>query len=97
MAAAPLDIIVQMIVLLLQSTLNNMAALFGLFLQLIGSLSLLLGEGMLGIFLAFSVFAVVAFFISKFFFGSIKVVAILIAAGFLILLFFLFGYYQALA
>ena len=72
MADAPLDIILDMISLLLQNTLNTLSSIFGLLMQLLGSLSAVSGTGTLGIFLAFAVLAVVGIFLAKFFIGFPK-------------------------
>ncbi len=93
MAEGPLFIILEMIQLLLENVLGTMLSLFGLLGELLGSLLVVIGVGgTLGLFLAVAILAVVGFFMAKFFFGSMKTVALLVMAGFLIIAFLLWGF-----
>lgn len=93
MTEGPLIIILRMILVVIENALGTMLSLFGMLGQLLGSLFVVAGVGgTLGIFLAFVILALVVFFIAKFFFGSVKTVILLVIAGFLILVFILWGF-----
>jgi hypothetical protein len=91
MADAPLTIILEMISLLIQHTINTFKGIFSLLLELFGSLSAVSTAGTLGLLVAYGVLALVGFFLAKFFFGSVKKVLVLLSVGFLVLMLIIFG------
>ncbi len=93
MTEGPLIIILKMIMVVIENVLGTMLSLLGMLGQLLGSLFVVSAVGgTLGIFLAFAIFSIVGFFLAKFFFGSVKTVILLIIAGFLILIFLVWGF-----
>jgi len=93
MTEGPLIIILKMIMVVMENVLGTMLSLLGMMGQLLGSLFVVSAVGgTLGIFLAFAILSIVGFFLTKFFFGSVKTVIVLIIAGFLILIFLVWGF-----
>lgn len=92
MAEAPLVIIMEMIATLIKSVITTLLDIFEIFWRLVGSLLLVSSIGGAStLLLAAVVFGLVLFFLSKFLFGSVKSIIILVMAGIFILLLILIG------
>lgn len=83
--AAPLDIILQMIIVVFSNTFGTLLSLFGLFGNLTESLAFVSSLGPLGLVVAALVLAVVLYFLGRFFIKSWKLLVILFVVGLLLL------------
>jgi hypothetical protein len=93
MAEGAAYVILEMLGLLVQSTVGTMLDLLGLSEKLLGSLSFLSsGGGLLGIGIALLIISVVGFFVAKFFLGSVKTLMKLSFVVILLLGLILLGY-----
>ena len=83
--AAPLQVILDMIILLFSNTLGTLVSLFGLFGGLADSLAFVGSLGALGLVVAAIVLAVVLYFLGRFFIKSWKLLAMLFVVGIILL------------
>ena len=92
MSDAPLNILFEMIVLVMSNVIGTMLKLLGMFGQLVGSLLQVIGVGGgLGLVIGLVILGLVVYFLAKFFFGSMKTVIILAAAGVIVLFLIVWG------
>jgi hypothetical protein len=89
MVDAPLDLIFEMVVTVLQNTVSTLFSLLGTLGDLFRSLGFVSSTGGLGFMLAIVVLAVVLFFLGKFILKSGKLIITLFLIG-MVLLFLLF-------
>jgi hypothetical protein len=86
MVDAPLAVIFEIIVAVIQGAVSTLFSIFRLMADLFQSLSFVGSTGGLGFFLAVIVMAVVLFFVGKFILKSGKMIIILFIIGILLLL-----------
>lgn len=86
MVDAPLTVIFEMVVTILQNAVSTLFSLFGMMGNLSNSLGFISGTGSLGFVVAIVVMAVVLFFLGKFILKSGKLIIILFIVGFLLLM-----------
>jgi hypothetical protein len=86
MVEAPLSVIFEMVVTILQNAVSTLSALFGLLMDLFQSLSFVGSMGSLGFVLAVVVLVVVLFFLGKFILKSGKMIIMLFVIGLVLLL-----------
>ncbi|MFH1978568.1 MAG: hypothetical protein ABIJ92_04555 [Candidatus Aenigmatarchaeota archaeon] len=80
MADAPLIVILEMIQLVIGNTMSTLSGIFGLFLELMGSLNPVSNIGIEGTILAGVLILIILFFMAKFFFSSWKQIFMLMLA-----------------
>lgn len=85
MAEPALGVILEMIFTLVSNSASTIQSLFGLFLNLLNSLSIVSSSGLWGFILAALILGIVLFFLAKFFSNSVKIVLILLVLGLIIL------------
>lgn len=92
MADAPVNIIFDMIVLILDNTIGTLLSVFTLFGDLFASmLGVSQVGGTLGIILFFGILALVGFLVFKFLVGALKTIGLLILAGVALIAFIAIG------
>jgi hypothetical protein len=83
--ASPIEIILEMIMLVFGNTAGTMGSLFSLFGSLLQSLVLISSLGTLGFLVAAAVLGIVLYFLGRFFLSSWKLLAGLFVAGLLVI------------
>lgn len=91
MVESVISVIFEMVSLLVNNTAGTVKGMFELFLRFLGSIGLVIGSGFGGFVLGILILGFVGFFLAKFVFSSGKTILILMAAGFLLLLFLIMG------
>ncbi len=92
MAASPIGIILDMVILVIDNTIGTILSIFGLFGDLLASMmGVSSAGGTLGIVLFFVVLGLVGFFVFKLFVGALKTIGMLVVAVLAILAFIAIG------
>ncbi|MBN1896868.1 MAG: hypothetical protein JW789_04055 [Candidatus Aenigmarchaeota archaeon] len=92
MAASPIGIVLDMVILVIDNTIGTVLSIFGLFGDLLASMMGVSSTGgTLGIVLFFVVLGLVGFFVFKLFVGALKTIGMLVVAVLAILAFIAIG------
>ena len=84
--SSPVGLIIEMITLIIQNTVNTLITVISLFSQFLGSLGFASSFGPLPFIISVLILGAVLFFLGKFVAGSLKTIILLFIAGFVILL-----------
>lgn len=83
--SSPIDLIIEMILLIINNTINTLLNIIGLFGEFLNSMGIVSGFGPFPFLLSVLILGVVLFFLGKFFIRSLKTIVLLFIAGFVIL------------